>query len=244
MNYFEFTQIPKGEEGIPGGVYYVDFPEYQNKVIGGLGNGKFGQWVNKMALKTGITSVPLGHAGVMIVDENGNTKYYEYGRYKQSDNKTIGIESNNGAGNWRRVTVPNAAMTNGSLDHDGTAKRLAKSFGKDVDLVYVDDADPVKVNAAILESSKDADRPGYHLLGANCGSEACRVIDEGQSKTTNVLEGLTRTAKGALLGGAAGGGVGALVGAGLSYLRGLTPSAKKRALQREGHASGSYNIEN
>ena len=44
--------------------------------------------------------------------------------------------------------------------------------------------------------------------------------------------------------GIPGGGVGALVGAGLSYFQGLTPSAKKRALKREGHASGSYNIEN
>ena len=244
MDYFEFTQIPKGEDGIPGGVYYVDFPDYQNKVIGGMGNGKFGQWVNKIARQTGIKSVPLGHAGVMTVDENGNTKYYEYGRYKQSDNKVIGTGSNNGAGNWRRVTVPNASITNGNLDHDATAKRLAKQFGKDVDLVYVDNADPIKVDSAIVASSKNADRPGYHLLGANCGSEACRVIDEGQSKTTNVLEGLARTAKGALIGGVAGGGVGALVGAGLGYFQGLTPSAKKRALKREGHASGSYNIEN
>jgi hypothetical protein len=53
-------------------------------------------------------------------------------------------------GNWRRKTVPNVVIgQDGTIDHVATANAMAKTFGKKVELTFVDNADPSKTLAAI-----------------------------------------------------------------------------------------------
>lgn len=171
------------------GAYYVNFPQYKNKISNGFGSGAFGRFVNKSIQALGLQNakVPLGHAGVMTVDNNGVTHYYEYGRYGSSN---IGV---NGNGNWNRRSVSNAVLnSDGSINHAATAAALEKTFGQPVELVYIDDADPTKVEQYILNDAKDKNRGDYNLLFKSCGSEACKAIDSGQSwwqNFKNVLRG-------------------------------------------------------
>ena len=44
----------------------------------------------------------LGHAGIIFIDSNGHTEYYEYGRYPSGMGKVLP----QGQGNYRRVTIP------------------------------------------------------------------------------------------------------------------------------------------
>lgn len=172
------------------GAYYVNYPGYRNKIVNGFGNGVVGKAINGFINNTGLKSatVPLGHAGVMTVDNNGNTRYYEYGRYHNT-----GYGAQTGNGNYRRVSVPNAKIVNGEIDQQALANAVAKKMGRPVELTYVSDTDPEQVIQAIESEAKDGGRDGYSLLGHNCGSEACRAIEAGQSTGTKVARNIIPT---------------------------------------------------
>lgn len=167
------------EELFDGGVYYVNFPNYSNKVRGGFGSGAIGQAVDKTIDSVGLgdSTVPLGHAGIVTVDKNGNTRYYEYGRYP---NANVGVKIQ-GKGNWNRSSIPNVRVTRGKADHQALANALANKYRQNVELVYVHDADPSKATTLINEVANNPNRPEYGLVfGPNCGAEAERII-EGSS---------------------------------------------------------------
>lgn len=58
-----FNRPQEDSQSIKPGAYYVNYPDYD--VQTGLFDGK----------------QRLGHSGVLLVDDNGGTSYYEYGRY-------------------------------------------------------------------------------------------------------------------------------------------------------------------
>lgn len=175
-----------------GGVYYVNFPGYRNKLTNGFGNASstVNGWIRKAGLQN--TTLPLGHAGVLIVNNDGSTSYYEYGRYPGS--KRYGVGSA-GAGNWRKITTSNAKWTGEGWDSQAIANDLKRRYGRDVELTYVDSADPAKAEAIVKKTAYDPKRPTYNLFTANCGSEACRVINESQSTGDNIRDGIATAGK-------------------------------------------------
>lgn len=227
MNYLDYTRlIPKGQwgfkKGIQPGVYYVNFPTHMIGMKGGSNDtSSEGAWNASL----GKVKLPLGHAGVMTVDADGNTQYYEYGRYSDG----MGAVKSTVDGNWRRKTVPNAVIgKNGKIDHSATADAMAKTFGKKVELTFVDNADPSKTLAAINADANDRKRGSYNLITKTCGSEACSVIDAGQSGWENFVDGAKRVAVATVNPWKAWKAVG-----------GLRPSAKQGGLEVAGYRTYS-----
>ena len=244
-NYLDYTRpIPKGQKGLNGGiqpgVYYVNFPDQQIYVKNQVNRGKgfFGKLANGVVdLFDGREDDGrwgLGHAGVMTVDANGGTQYYEYGRYGTKDGKLVGKNVGTSTyGNWRRKSVPNAVITNGEIDHEATAKRMSAAFGaQPVELTFVDNADPKKTLAAINADASDKHRDKYNLLNKTCGSEACSVIDAGQSGWEQFMDGVKR----------AGNAVNPFnfrTSPFRAVFGGFTPSAKREGLEAAGYRTYS-----
>lgn len=193
MSYLDYTRpIPKGQKGLKGGVqqgvYYVNFPQHNISLKNGSADTSSDDTWDATA---GHLKLPLGHAGVMVVDGNGNTKYYEYGRYSKGN--LVGNIRPYEDGNWRRQTVPNATFANGEINHEALANALSKQFGEKVELTFVDNADPNKTLAAINADANNRKRKSYNLATKTCGSAACSVIDAGQSGWEQFGDGVKRT---------------------------------------------------
>lgn len=224
MNYLEYTRpIPKGQKGLKGGVYYVNFPQHGIALKDGSADTSSD---NTWDATAGHVKLPLGHAGVMTVDGNGNTQYYEYGRY--SNGNLIGARKSYKDGNWRRERVPNATFTNGEINHEALANALSKQFGEKVELTFVDNADPSKTLAAINTDANSRKRKSYNLATKTCGSAACSVIDAGQSGWEQFGDGVKRALNAVNPFNFKTSSFRAVFG-------GLTPSAKQEGLQAAGY---------
>lgn len=253
MNYLEYTKlVPKGQEGLKDGIqpgaYYVTYPNQGILVKNQINNGKgvIGRFANKVVdLLDGRKNdgrLALGHGAVITVDNNGGTQYHEYGRYNEKKTKgnLIGKVLPSYDGNWNRVRVPDVTRylnKDGEVDHQAYANAIAKQFGEDAQLTWVDNADPTKVRKAIQTDANNAKRDEYSIFTKSCGSEACAVIDEGQSGFRNFIDGAKRVVKGAV--GLAGGP--ALWGQTIEAIGGFTPAAKRRGLESSGYKTYSSN---
>jgi hypothetical protein len=69
-------------------------------------NLKCGVQINIYPVKVKDWELFENSMGVLTIDKNGSTRYYDYGRYS---NGTFGQKSD---GNYRRVTVPNLKEEN------------------------------------------------------------------------------------------------------------------------------------
>ena len=120
-------------------------------------------------------TAPLGHGGVISIDDKGRTRYYEYGRYGSSH------------GDVRRRTVPDVFMGEDGRPTDASLKKLydyvSKHYGqgKEVEAEYHEDADAAKVNAFAEQRKNDPDRAAYDLLTNNCKTFATEAIEAGKN---------------------------------------------------------------
>lgn len=83
---------------MPGKAYYITFPDYNAKA------DKTPEFISNLI--GGDLAFPTGHAGVLMMDENGNTRYYEFGRYNPNGQGLIGQRLPADVGNYRKVAVP------------------------------------------------------------------------------------------------------------------------------------------
>ena len=153
---------PDGRDGI-----LVVFPDY------------------KVDTETRLGKQPLGHAGVLLIDnKTGLTKYYEYGRYATSDGTK---------GRVRNVTISNVVIdpetgkpTQASLNK--VLGQISKKSGQGgrIQGAYVE-GDFDKMNDYAQEKLKesnpqyseyDKDRDPYSLTGNNCGTFGCDVLKQ------------------------------------------------------------------
>ena len=83
---------------------YLDYPSYQGNAASGYpGSDAVAAVVGK------DSKMPVGHNAFILVDENGNTEFYEYGRYNQGQThggSILGVYKPN-EGNWVRRRIPN-----------------------------------------------------------------------------------------------------------------------------------------
>lgn len=153
-----------------GRAIYVDFDEHGIDVQNDTGF----PLLEKAAKALGVKKVPLGHSGVVLVDENGKTKYYDYGRYG-NDPHIIGVKGN---GNYRRLSVPD--MREGeSLDE--YTSRLAQSFPEETS-IKTEMYNGVDIGGAeqrILQDARDKNRKGYSIFGKNCKTVARDAATQG-----------------------------------------------------------------
>jgi len=140
---------------------------------------------------------PLGHGGVVLVDEtSGHTEYYEYGRYSPDGKGIVGAGLPAKQGNVRRVPIPDVEIGDDGRPTPGSLKNLysyLKSYvGKDaeVDADYEDDADFKKMKDYVNSVANDPNRESYNFFNCNCFSFSDDVIQSGRSGGGGFIESI------------------------------------------------------
>ena len=157
-----------------GRAIYVNFPNHSVALDNSSGN-----------IQVGGLHLPLGHAGVVTIDEDGHTKYYEYGRYKYSG---FGAEANEGRGNYRNIRIPDMKADESEEDY---FNRLAQTFPNEssVEGYFVDVDDLDAVTNYIINDANNPDRSPYSVLtNKTCGGVARQAIDAGRGTVGKVVD--------------------------------------------------------
>lgn len=134
-------------EYIRPGAYYLSYPGHMIQTEGqGIDLGK----------------QPLGHAGVVIVGDDGSVTQYDYGRYDTSN--VIGTRNEQNRGNWTktnrgRVTIGGDYSTLLDAVYDNAGKDASEN----VRLTYAHDANPQKVIDYINNDANSVDRAIYGI---------------------------------------------------------------------------------
>lgn len=143
---------PDGKDGV-----YIAFPDYKiSTPIGKIGN--------------------LGHAGVLLINKQGVTKYYEYGRYDPE-----------GRGTVRTIPIPDIV-----IGKDGTPTE--KSLNNTLRVISDKAGHGGKIEGAYIKSDKfqemknyteskkkensNPKREKYSLTSNNCGTFATDVLKQ------------------------------------------------------------------
>ncbi len=133
--------------------------------------------------------LPLGHAGVLLIDnDSGLTKYYEFGRYSPNTAGIIGEKLAKEKGNIINRGVPNAVIgKDGKPTQESLNKiysSLSKSAGKGhkVDATYHEGSDFKKMHSYINGLANDKGRDEYSILGNTCYSFMNETIKAGKAK--------------------------------------------------------------
>ena len=150
---------PDGKDGI-----LIVFPDY------------------KVDTESFLGRQPLGHAGVLLIDnKTGTTKYYEYGRYATKDGTK---------GRVRRVTIPDVVIGKDGKPTAASLKKVMAAISKKsghggrIEGAYTkgDFKTMNEFAQGLLKESNpgndeyDKDRDPYNLFTNNCGTFACDVL--------------------------------------------------------------------
>ena len=139
----------------------------------------------KVDTETRLGKLPLGHGGVLLINnETGYTKYYEFGRYATTDGTK---------GRVRTIRIPNAVIGEDGKPTSESLKRILSAIsrragqGGRIQGSYIrsDDFDAMNDYARkkLKESNPqykeyDKERAPYTLTGNNCGTFACDVVKQ------------------------------------------------------------------
>lgn len=147
------TQIKKGS------AYYITYPGYEAKED-----------------SSGM-SIPTGHAGILMVDNNGTTKYFEYGRYNNNDARKYGAASDKGI--VRKLTIPNFNGRNSDQIWNTIKSFEVQNTGGKVTVSEIPNFDFNKGMEYVNNYSNDPNRKPYNLLLRNCGSFVDNILKAG-----------------------------------------------------------------
>ncbi len=147
---------PDGRDGI-----YINFPDY----VISVGNMQFEN---------------LGHSGILLINnQTGLTKYYEYGRY---DKQNIGIV--------RNIRVPNVVIGEDgrpekeSLDKVfGAISQIAGDGGK-IEGAYVESNEFEAMNdyaQSLMAENENPEREPYNIINNNCSTFAEDVLKQDRN---------------------------------------------------------------
>ena len=148
---------PDGEEAIA-----VTYPGYQVGVRGSF-------------------TLPLGHGGVVLVEKDGTTHYFEYGRYHGPDGEV------RNAGASDAATPPVQRDASGNITQDSMNNLLqtlsgASGKGGPVDALVIpttsaEDENILTYLKARQAQNSDPNTEKYSLFGGhNCGTLACEAL--------------------------------------------------------------------
>ena len=114
----------------------------------------------------------VGHAGVLLIKQNGLTKYYEYGRYDPAKN-----------GQVRNQTIPNAEIASDGKATPSSLKEILSTLsiksgkGTRIRAAYFINMDFEKMLVYAI-----SEQPKYSIVSFNCGHYAEAVILKGHPK--------------------------------------------------------------
>lgn len=152
----------ENQEKLNPGVYYVNYPNYN--------------------VGEGISPIPInvGHAGMLIVNDNGTHDYYEYGNYTQDVLGTT--KPDNIQGNYRSKQIEGSDLN--SISENLLNIQGPEANGK-VSLSYIEGADPQKAAEYYIQDANNPNRKNYQLCFPglkNCGSQATAAINYAKNQ--------------------------------------------------------------
>jgi RHS repeat-associated protein len=146
-----------------------------------------------MAGSRGNIKAPTGHAGIVLVEKDGTTHYFEYGRYPNGDQPTSdGAVRNAGADNAAAPSVQRDASGNITQDSmNALLSTLSVTSGKGgtVDALVIPTTSAEDENILAYLNARQAEngnpnRQKYSLWGGhNCGSLACEALSHAGMKS-------------------------------------------------------------
>lgn len=161
-----------------GKIIYLDYPSYKGNAASGYpGSGVVGAVVGKDA------KMRVGHNSFILVDDNGNTEYYEYGRYNkgQTPGGTIIGQYKEGQGNWVRRKVPNVEKDETLDQYMSRLRESGKLPHADqgtVHATFINNANIPNVRNYVTTQANDVNRARYSLVNT-CATQAARAINSG-----------------------------------------------------------------
>ena len=136
----------------------------------------------KISIDYKAPKVPSGHAGVLLIEPNGATRYFEYGRYITGDDvpgkaRKVGLENN--------VTFGKDGLpTNESLNRVLGEISRKSGDGGSIKAAYIE-TDQVQsmLDYAYgkVKESTDPNREPYKIGSNNCGTFSCDVVGQDPS---------------------------------------------------------------
>ena len=159
---------------------YLDFADHPVNLTANTGS-PIVEWASRVS---GVKSLPLGHAGVIFVDQDGKTKYYDYGRYSE------GYFGEPAVGNYRTREVPDM-LQDESLE--SYINRLSGVFPGEPTIIanMYNNTNIGEAEKAILEDANNPNRAEYSLTGDNpkmCKSVALKAATTGLRNPSPVLQ--------------------------------------------------------
>lgn len=165
-----------------GHAIYLHYPNF----IGNSKNAfKIGGFDPGEAL--GNPQLPVGHAATILIDNEGNANYYEYGRYSPENGHLIGKEQRPTVkgGNWRHFSLPKqnqgendsayVARIQGMLPDTKTGAYQAMS---------IPSIDVKRAQQYIQQEADNKNRNEYGIFNT-CATGACNVILPFRSRKLN-----------------------------------------------------------
>lgn len=156
---------------------FINYPNSKGSAENAIkvGSIDLGSVFNKV---TGLHGnyLPVGHAATILVDNNGKSKYIEYGRYNKDMPYVIGSERRNTkGGNWRVIDLPNKKST----ENDSVYMRRIESLLPDTKtgnytITSIPNVDTDKAYNYVISSSNDPKREQYNITHT-CAVEAKKL---------------------------------------------------------------------
>lgn len=170
LSEFKLVRVHEGER-----IVYYDMPYYRTSM-----NGiKIGTAIAKHSSRDNC--IPLGHAGVVVEDADGNCYRYDYGRIGHCFGSATLPKYK---GNWMRTYLGNTKHLSNEEFAVLIGKNVVKSFrhhGGQVNC-YLMNGDAERVMRAIAKEADDPNRDHYiWYLDHSCCGRARKVFDKGRN---------------------------------------------------------------
>lgn len=158
---------------------YLNFPNVGGGLAGAfrVGGIDLGATLGKA---TGIDILPFGHAGFILVDKEGNSNYYDYGRYKEGTDR-YGVSTfgtiKPGKGNWRTKELPKQERG----ENDSTYVARIQGLLPDTDYgafqaTSFPTIDIEKARNYVSQQANDSARKDYSILNTCVNAAANSII--------------------------------------------------------------------
>lgn len=175
-----------------GTILYLHYPNYKNHtkntLSGELGDIWDNSWLSEIEL-------PIGHSAIILIDKNGKTKYYKYGRY---DNVNTGKTFTIGRyvekyGNFRRTIIPDKLTCESIKAYVKRIKdKLPSANAGDLEVTVLSHIDVNSAEKYILELANNPTRKKYSETNtcATLASDVAMKFRNPNDKKGNFLTGV------------------------------------------------------
>ena len=167
INNNSFTSLESNGHAI-----YLHYPNFvgHSKNALKIGGTDLGEMI-------GDPQLPVGHAATILIDDQGNANYYEYGRYEPSNGHLIGKEQRPTVkgGNWRKFALPKQKIgENDSVYVSRIQHILPDTKTGAYQAMSIPSVDIKKATQYIQDQADNKNREEYGIFNT-CATGACNA---------------------------------------------------------------------